>query len=195
VLQRTAASRLAVQSGKSYNVYFRLKAENWVTPEHRDAVHYQIVWRNAAGAVLDRIFSHPHWIYPQPYWYSANLGHPEGKDDSVTLVRLSPPSGAATLDVRVGWVRNSSGEPNPDGVFPNPPGSLLYVDDLVVDAVQAGAVAPKVEISVTGGKVSVTFTGILESSTAVDGPYVPVVGAVSPYPVDVTGSTRFFRSR
>ncbi len=136
LLQRTAASRIAVQAGKSYNVYFRLKAENWITPEHRDAVHYQIVWRNAAGAVIDRIFSHPHWIYPQTYWYSANLGHPEGKDDSVTLVRLSPPSGAASLDVRVGWVRNSSGEANPDGVFPNPPGSLLYVDDLVVDAVE-----------------------------------------------------------
>ncbi len=76
VLQRTANSRIAVQAGKAYNVYFHVKAENWVTPEHRDAVHYQIVWRNAAGAVVDRIFSHPHWLYPQTYWYHCDLGHP-----------------------------------------------------------------------------------------------------------------------
>ena len=73
--------------------------------------------------------------------------------------------------------------------------SMQIAEVELLGTIQAGPVAPKLEISVAGGKVSVTFTGILESSAAVGGPYVPVVGAASPYPVDVTGSTRFFRSR
>src|SRR5262249_48053938 len=71
VLQRAANSRIPVQAGKAYNVYFHVKAENWVTNPgdnggKTDAVHYEIVWRNAAGEMVDRIFSHPYWIYPQP---------------------------------------------------------------------------------------------------------------------------------
>lgn len=160
VLQRAASSRVAVQAGKAYNVYFHVKSENWVTPEHRDAVHYQIVWRNAAGAVIDRIFSHPHWLYPQAYWYHGDLGHPEGKDDSITLARLTPPAGAATLDVRVGWVRNNSAINADTGDAANPAGSLLYVDDLVIDAVAASSgPAP------TDGLVAYwTFDGDLKDS-------------------------------
>jgi hypothetical protein len=100
VLQRSPSQRIAVASGKSYNVYFKVKAENWVTPEHRDAVHYQLVWRDAVGKVVGTILSHPHWLYPQPFWYLCDRGHPEGTLDSVTLARLVPPVGAATLDLR-----------------------------------------------------------------------------------------------
>ncbi|MSU31646.1 MAG: hypothetical protein EXS25_03085 [Pedosphaera sp.] len=153
MLKRASNARIPVQANKTYNVYFHLKAENWVTKEHLDAVHYQIVWRNATGAVINRIFSHPHWIYPLTYWYHCNIGHPEGKDDSITLSRLSPPTGAATMDIRVGWVRNTSGQPNNDGVVPNPAGSLLYVDDLVVDAVGSSAgPSPTIAVSRAGGR-------------------------------------------
>jgi Carboxypeptidase regulatory-like domain len=196
VLQRAANARIAVQAGKAYNVYFHIKAENWVTKEHLDAVHYQIVWRNAAGTVIDRILSHPHWLYPQPYWYTANLGHPQGKDDSVTLARLSPPAGAATLDVRVGWVRNTSGQPNDDGVVPNPAGSLLYVDDLVVDAVASGsAPAPTIAVTRNGAKITITYTGTLESSADVAGGFTAVAGATSPLPVTPDQAQRFYRTK
>ena len=158
VLQRAADSRIAVQAGKAYNVYFHVKAGNWVTTGNAngrmDTVHHEIVWRNAAGEVIDRIFSHPYWIYPQPFWSNCEVGHPEGKDDSITLARLTPPAGATTVDIRVGWLRNSS-NPNPDDQVPrNPPGSLLYVDDLVVDAVgSAGAPPPTIALSRSGGQI------------------------------------------
>ena len=128
-----------------------------------DAVHYQIVWRNAAGEVIDRIFSHPYWLYPQPFWYHCEVGHPDGEDDSVTLARLSPPAGAATLDVRIGWLRNDSAI-NADGVAANPGGTLLYVDDLVVDAVPSGsAAAPTIAVSRDGAKItSELSTGALK---------------------------------
>jgi hypothetical protein len=62
----------------------------------------------------------------------------------------------------------------------------------------AGAgVQPSVSISRTGGQISVTFTGTLESAPAVTGPWTPVAGSPSsPYPVppaDLT-ETRFYRS-
>ncbi len=170
VMQLTAAQRVAVQSGKAYNVYFRVKAENWVTPEHRDAVHYQIIWRDAAGAVVGRILSHPQWIYPQPFWYICDRGHPAGADDSITLARLSPPAGAATLDVRIGWLRNDSAK-NPDTeVVANPEGSQLFVDDLVIDAVGAGAPAGITNLKAVvtaAGKVKITFdgTGVIVANT------------------------------
>jgi len=193
VLQRAANSRIAVQAGKAYNVYFHVKAGNWVTTGNgngrMDTVHHEIVWRNAAGAVIDRIFSHPYWIYPQPFWSSCEVGHPEGKDDSVTLARLTPPVGAATLDIRVGWLRNFSGDPET-----NPPGSLLYVDDLVVDAVSAGSTTPTIALSRQGGQITITYTGTLESSADVGSGYAPVAGAPNPYMVTTDQARRFYRT-
>jgi hypothetical protein len=195
VLQRAANSRIAVQAGKTYNVYLHVKAENWVTPEHRDAVHYQLVWRNAASAVIGTIFSHPHWLYPQPYWYHCNLGHPEGADSSITLARLTPPAGAASLDIRVGWLRTQS-ETNPDTQADgNPAGSLLYVDDLVVDAVASTVVEPTISISRTGNQISINYEGTLESTTDITTGWTAVQGASSPYPVTAAEAKRFYRAK
>ena len=41
----------------------------------------------------------------------------------------------------------------------------------------------------------ITYTGALLSSTNVAGPYAPVMGATSPYPVPQTDSQRFYRSQ
>jgi len=198
VLQRTAASRIPVQVGKAYNVYLHVKAGNWVTVGNAngrmDTVHHEIVWRNAAGAVIDRVFSHPYWIYPQPFWSQCDVGHPEGKDDSITLVGLTPPAGAATLDIRVGWLRNSS-NPDPTSGDPrNPPGTLLYVDDLVADAVASVPTTPTIALSRQGGLITITYTGTLESSTNVGSGYAPVVGATSPYTVSANQARQFYRT-
>jgi len=200
VLQRAANSRIAVQAGKAYNVYFHVKAGNWVTTGNAngrmDAVHHEIVWRNAAGAVIDRIFSHPYWIYPQPFWYHCDVGHPEGKDDSITLARLSPPVGAATLDVRVGWFRNFSDPDLNTGDPKNPPGSLLYVDDLVVDAVASVPVTPTISFVTSTNPIgiSITWTGTLEGSDSlVPGNWLPVSES-SPHTFPATEAKRFFRA-
>jgi len=195
VLQRTPASRIAVASGKAYNVYFKIKAENWVSPEHRDAVHYQVVWRDAADKVVGMVLSHPHWLYPQPFWYLCDRGHPEGTDDSVTLARLVPPVGAVSLDVRVGWVRfDSAIDPNTQNPA-NPAGSLLFVDDLVVDAYGAAVVEPTISVARQGASAVLTYTGTLESATEVTGPWSTVTGASSPLTVDSTEPRRFYRTK
>lgn len=195
MMQRTAAQRVAVESGKAYNVHFRVKAENWVSPEHRDAVHYQIVWRNAAGTVISRIDSHPYWIYAQPFWYTCDRGHPEGTADSITLARIAPPAGAASLDLRVGWVRNDS-QINPDTeTAANPAGSLLYVDDLVIDSVGAASGAPTLAVARDGAGLKLTFDGVLESASAVTGSWTPVAGATSPLVVTPSAPQVFYRTR
>jgi len=200
VLQRAANSRIVVQAGKAYNVYFHVKAEHWVTTGdangRMDAVHYEIVWRNAAGAVIDRIFSHPYWIYPQPFWYHCEVGHPEGEDDSVTLARLSPPAGAATMDIRVGWLRNNSAINADSGEAANPAGTLLYVDDLVVDAVSSGSPAPPtIAISRDAAGITITYTGTLESSADVATGYAAVQGATNPFVVSPDQAQRFYRTK
>jgi len=154
-----------------------------------------VVWRDAAGKVVGTILSHPHWLYPQPFWYLCDRGHPEGTPDSVTLARLVPPVGAATLDVRVGWVRvDSAIDPNTQTPG-NPAGSLLYVDDLVVDAYGAAVVEPTISVAKNGASVVVTYTGTLESAAQVTGPWTAVSGATSPLTVNPTEPSRFYRSR
>jgi hypothetical protein len=144
VLQRPSGKRIAVTAGNSYNVYFKLKIENWViTDTTKDCVHYEIRWLDANGAVLDRTYSHPFWIFPQTFWQQYSVGHPAGSDGSVALVRLSPPAGAAFLDLKIGWIRFNSGidDTNPDPGI-NPAGTQLFVDDLVVDSFGAAVGAP-----------------------------------------------------
>jgi len=196
MLQRQASQRIAVDTSKTYNVYFRVKAENWVSPEHRDAVHYQLVWRNAAGNIVARTFSHPYWIYAQPFWYTCDRGHPEGSDGSITLARIAPPAGAASLDLRIGWVRNESAI-NPDTeTAGNPAGSLLYVDDLVVDAIGGGGGgSASVAIARDGSGLKITYEGTLETASALAGPWTAVSGATSPYTASPTGAQAFYRAR
>jgi hypothetical protein len=195
VMQRAASQRIAVQAGKAYNVYFRVKAENWVTVEHRDAVHYQLVWRNAAGDTVGTVYSHPHWIYPQSYWYIADRGHPAGTDDSVALARMVPPAGAASLDLRIGWLRSQSEINTDTATDGNPPGSLLYVDDVVVDAVGSAVTTPTIALSRTNGQIAITYTGTLESTTDITKGWATVQGATSPYTVTASGANSFYRSR
>ena len=120
----------------------------------------------------------------------------EGADDSITLARLSPPTGAATLDVRIGWVRNQSAT-NPDTlVSANPEGSLLYVDDLVVDAVAVATKAePTISIARDGANLKITYVGTLEFSANVTGEWTPVAGATSPHPVTPSLPNIYYRTR
>jgi hypothetical protein len=52
---------------------------------------------------------------------------------------------------------------------------------------------PTLSVGTTGGKISITYTGTLQSAPAVTGPFTPVTGATSPYVPTVSG-TQFFRS-
>jgi hypothetical protein len=54
--------------------------------------------------------------------------------------------------------------------------------------------APTISIARSGASPSITFTGILQSAAKVDGPYAPVAGAASPYPVPLGASAAFFRA-
>jgi hypothetical protein len=57
-----------------------------------------------------------------------------------------------------------------------------------------GIVTPTIGITRSAGNVSITYTGTLLSSTNVVGPYNPVSGASSPYPVTTTGKQMFYRA-
>ncbi len=59
----------------------------------------------------------------------------------------------------------------------------------------AAATAPTINLQRAGNTPVITFTGTLLSSTNVAGPYLPVTGAGSPYPVPQVGPQRFFRTQ
>jgi len=87
------------------------------------------------------------------------------------------------LDVRVGWVRSDSAiDPNTQNPA-NPAGSLLFVDDLVVDGYGAVVVEPTISVARQGASAVLTYTGTLESATEVTGPWSTVTGASSPLTV------------
>jgi len=50
-------------------------------------------------------------------------------------------------------------------------------------------------IAIVGGQPTITFSGALQRSSSVSGPYVDVLGATSPYTVPPGPSTGFFRAR
>jgi len=197
MLQRTSSKRIAVQPGMSYNVYFKAKSENWVTTEHLEACQYQLLWLDANGGVLARIYSHPHWIYPQTFWQQYGRGHPADSEGSVALVRLTPPAGAAWLDLKIGWIRHPSGATPENPAGTNPAGSKLFVDDLVVDAFEAGSGGslPTLSAVRSPGGITLTWTRVLEAADSVTGSWAPIQGATSPLTVKVDQPERFFRSR
>ena len=64
----------------------------------------------------------------------------------------------------------------------------------VVKLTQGAVAPPELSIHASGGTVTITFTGTLQSATSVNGTYQNVQGAVSPYSItNATGMT-FFRS-
>jgi hypothetical protein len=54
---------------------------------------------------------------------------------------------------------------------------------------------PTMSVSRSGGDIVVTYTGVLQSSTVVTGPYTDVGGATSPYSTPATGPEMYFRAR
>jgi hypothetical protein len=58
------------------------------------------------------------------------------------------------------------------------------------------AANPSLAISLSGGKVSLTWTGgVLQQSNVVTGPYTDVPGAASPYPVTISSKASFYKLR
>jgi hypothetical protein len=53
---------------------------------------------------------------------------------------------------------------------------------------------PTLSVGLQGGKVVITFTGTLTSSTTVNGTYAPVAGAASPYTVPSTTGAGFYKT-
>jgi hypothetical protein len=64
----------------------------------------------------------------------------------------------------------------------------------VVKLTQGAVTPPELSITTTGGAITITFTGRLQSSATVNGTYQDVTGATSPYPVTTPTGTRFYRS-
>jgi hypothetical protein len=58
----------------------------------------------------------------------------------------------------------------------------------------SATVIPTISISGLGANAVITYTGTLLSSTNISGPYNPVPGASSPYPVSPTGPQMFYRT-
>jgi hypothetical protein len=54
---------------------------------------------------------------------------------------------------------------------------------------------PTLSVIRSGSDIVVTYTGVLQSSTVVTGPYTDVSGATSPYSTSATGPERYFRAR
>lgn len=58
-----------------------------------------------------------------------------------------------------------------------------------------GGGVPTLAGKAEGGKLVITFTGTLQSSDNVEGPYADVAGATSPRTVDPTGAGKFYRAK
>lgn len=56
------------------------------------------------------------------------------------------------------------------------------------------ATVPTISLAGAGNNLTITYTGTLRSSTNMIGPYEPIAGASSPYPVPQTDARRFYRT-
>jgi hypothetical protein len=88
--------------------------------------------------------------------------------------------------------------------FTNEQGHTLSVDygsgeldsvTLTLTTINPDATPPSVNLTRDGGIIQIEFTGTLESSATVDGPYTPVAGAVSPLQVQTEEPIQFYRAR
>ncbi len=68
-------------------------------------------------------------------------------------------------------------------------------DDIYWYGPPAVAAGPTLGVARSATGVTVTFTGTLQSATAVTGPYTDVAGATSPYPSAASGAGVYYRSR
>jgi hypothetical protein len=83
-----------------------------------------------------------------------------------------------------------------------PDGSRVLVNDtsnpkslLAFRAVTAAPPHPTVSVSRSGGTVTITFSGTLQSSATVNGTYANVPGAASPYTVPTgAAAAQFYRA-
>lgn len=76
--------------------------------------------------------------------------------------------------------------------------SLVNADSTgALKAYQARTVTPTptIQLSVTPTGLSITYTGVLQSSTSLSGTFTDVPGATSPYATDTAGAARYFRAR
>jgi len=120
---------------------------------------------------------------------------------------LNPASVNLTIngtDVSAGVVKNKVGDTTTLTYTPNPllaPGASTYVisyaDSLgTPTTLQVNfTVPPFISSGLVNGKLTITFTGTLQSSPTADGTYSPVAGATSPYTVTGGGQTGFYRSK
>ena len=65
----------------------------------------------------------------------------------------------------------------------------------VVKLTQGAVTPPTISIQTTAGVTKISYTGTLQSSGTVGSGYIDVPGASSPYTVDTTTGSKFFRSR
>ena len=71
------------------------------------------------------------------------------------------------------------------------------ISGLIIRGVgSSGGTAPgPVSIARAADGVSITYTGVLQSAAAVNGPYADVSGAASPYKAPLSGAPKYFRAR
>jgi hypothetical protein len=82
----------------------------------------------------------------------------------------------------------------------NPDGSKVLLNSTSASALKTYRAVKAVErptlaVSKAADKVTITFTGTLQSSATVDGAYTDVAGASSPYTVTTSDAAKFFRAR
>lgn len=54
---------------------------------------------------------------------------------------------------------------------------------------------PTIQLAVTQTGLTITYTGVLQSSTSLNGTFADVPGANSPHTMDTAGAARYFRAR
>jgi hypothetical protein len=88
--------------------------------------------------------------------------------------------------------------------FTNEQGHTLSVDygsgeldtvTLTLTAINPDATPPSVNLTRDEGVIQIEFTGTLESSSSVDGPYTAVEGAVSPLEIQTDKPNQFYRAK
>jgi hypothetical protein len=103
-------------------------------------------------------------------------------DNQLIYYQLPVPAFMGMAGGRFGWGARTGGATE-----------YAILDDIQIETL-VGSI-PTLSITREGGNVVVTFEGVLESSTSVEGPYGEVPGATSPYTTTPTGEAVFYRAR
>jgi hypothetical protein len=115
----TADKLIPVDETSVYSLYFKAKRSG-------DCEHfYGFVWRRADGSEISRAYNW--WWWPGTTWTQVLTGVVPGRDGWTPMLRMAPPTGAAFIEVQIGYTQWGWD-------WPSKP-VTTFIDDVVVDAV------------------------------------------------------------